>query len=53
MTTAGEMRGVDQGELIAKALPAIVRFASRQPAPFIANITASGFVELIDVKKYL
>ena len=53
MTAAGEMRGVDQGELIHKALRAIVRFAIKQKPPFIANITASGHVELLDVKKYM
>lgn len=31
----------------------MVRLVSKQSASFVANITASGYVELIDVKKYL
>jgi hypothetical protein len=53
MTAAGEMRGIDQGALIARALPAIVRLVRKRAAPFIANITASGRIDTLDVKRYL
>lgn len=51
LTAAGDLRGIDQGAIVAKAIRAIVRLAKRRP-PFIANITASGYVELLDVQKY-
>jgi hypothetical protein len=51
LTAAGEMTGAEQGALIAKALPRIEQLASRRP-PFIANITASGYVQMLDVPKY-
>lgn len=52
MTTAGEMTGADQGELIQKALKRIERLLTKTRPPFIANITATGHVELLDVRKY-
>lgn len=51
LTAAGELTGADQGALIGKALPRIERLSKRRP-PFIANITASGWVELLDLPKY-
>lgn len=53
MTAAGEVRGADQGELIQKAMRAIVRITTKHKPPFIANITAAGKVELLDVTKFL
>lgn len=52
MSAAGEMRGEDQGRLIAKALPRMVRVAMKTRPPFVANITAAGRVELLDTPKY-
>ena len=51
LTAAGDMRGRDQAAIIAKAMRAIVRLSKRRP-PFIANITAAGHVEFLDLKKY-
>jgi len=51
LTAAGDLRGIDQAAIVAKAMRSIVRLAKRRP-PFIANITASGHVELLDVRKY-
>jgi hypothetical protein len=51
MTAAGEMTGADQGALIAKALPRMVRISVRRP-PFIANITAAGHVQLLELPRY-
>jgi hypothetical protein len=52
MTAAGQLKGEDQGRLIAKALPRVVRLATKTRPPFVANITASGHVELLDTPKY-
>lgn len=51
MTMAGEMTGADQGELIGRALKRIVLLAAKTKPPFLANITASGNVELIQLRK--
>lgn len=48
MTAAGEMTGADQAELMRKALRAVERLVAKKKPPFVANITASGHVYLVN-----
>lgn len=47
--TAGTLTGADQAEVFRKALPKMCRIAQKTKPPFVANITASGHVQLLDL----
>lgn len=46
--SGGNLSGVEMAESITGALPRILRLIAKTPAPFIARITGSGDVALID-----
>lgn len=46
--TGGNMSGVEMAESIVAALPRMLRLIETTPAPFIARITGSGAVDVID-----
>jgi hypothetical protein len=46
--TGGNLSGVEMRESIIAALPRILRVAESTPPPFIARITGSGSVAVID-----
>jgi hypothetical protein len=41
----GDLSGAELAEILVKALPRVLRFASRHAPPFMANITRQGKVE--------
>ncbi len=45
--TAGDLQGTEMAAIFLKALPAMNRFAARNPPPFIARVTRSGSVALL------
>ena len=45
--TAGDLQGTEMATIFTKALPAINRFAARNPPPFIATITKAGSVSML------
>jgi predicted nuclease of predicted toxin-antitoxin system len=51
--TAGNLRGEQQAEIFAKALPKMLRILAKTPAPFVAHVTATAQVEVIDIARYL
>jgi PIN like domain len=46
--TGGNMSGVEMAEIITECASKLLRIAARTPAPFVARITGSGDVEVID-----
>jgi hypothetical protein len=50
--TSGGLKGEDQRRVFGDALPRMLRILRRQPAPFIARVTADSDVEIIDINKY-
>jgi hypothetical protein len=46
--TGGNMSGVEMAESIVGAIPRMRRIIETTPAPFIARITGSGSVEVIE-----
>lgn len=46
--TGGNMGGVEMAESIVSAIPRMLRIIDTTPGPFIARITGSGAVELIE-----
>lgn len=46
--SGGNLSGVEMAESIIGALPRMLRLIAKTPAPFIARITGSGDVALID-----
>jgi predicted nuclease of predicted toxin-antitoxin system len=51
--TAGNINGEQQAEIFAKALPRMLRILARTPAPFIAHVTATAQVAVINISRYL
>lgn len=49
--TSGNLTGADMAAGFERALPAMKRLYKKQPAPFIATITASGGVTLLAIDK--
>ncbi|HWQ69948.1 MAG TPA: hypothetical protein VN494_08345 [Patescibacteria group bacterium] len=47
--TGGNLQGEEMGRTFVKALPAIRRFVSRNPPPFVATVTRSGSVSIVFV----
>jgi predicted nuclease of predicted toxin-antitoxin system len=45
--TAKNLQGSEMANILVRALPAIQRFATRHPPPFIAKITRSGRVSML------
>lgn len=50
--TAKGLRGEQNGEIIAKALPAIRRILSKHPGPFIAKISRGAGVALFEFPEH-
>lgn len=50
--TAKGLRGEQNGEIIAKALPAIRRILSKHPGPFIAKISRGAGVTLFELPEH-
>jgi predicted nuclease of predicted toxin-antitoxin system len=46
--TGGNMSGIEMAESIVAAIPRILRILATTPSPFIARITGSGAVDVID-----
>jgi hypothetical protein len=46
--TGGNMSGVEMAESIVAAIPRMLRVIAATPAPFVARITGSGAVDVID-----
>ncbi len=46
--SGGNLSGIEMAESIVGALPRMFRLIAKTPAPFIARITGSGDVALID-----
>lgn len=44
---AGNLSGREMAEVFVKALPAMRRFVTQYPAPFIARVTRSGAVSML------
>ena len=51
--TAGNMTGEQQGDLLKRALPRILRILKKTDPPFIAHITTSAEVAVLDLARYL
>jgi hypothetical protein len=45
--TAGDIDGPSMAAVFVKALPAILRFSVRHPAPFIATVTKTSSVKIL------
>lgn len=45
--TAGDLRGTEMAGTFLRALPAMTRFASQHPAPFIARVSKTGTVAML------
>ena len=50
--TAKGLRGEQNGEIIAKALPAIRRMLSKHPGPFIAKVNRGAGVTLFELPEH-
>ena len=46
--TGGNLSGVEMAEVLVRALPRMYRVIETTPPPFIARVTGSGAVDLID-----
>ncbi len=51
--TSGNLRADQMAEAFLTALPKIARFLQRYPCPFIARVTKTGDVEMIQDKEQL
>ena len=45
--TGGNLQGAEMAQIFVGALPAINRFVSKYPPPFIAKVTRSGTVSML------
>jgi hypothetical protein len=50
---SANLTGPEQADVFVKALPAIRRICAKQKPPFVARVTRSADVEVIDVDRYL
>ena len=50
--TAGDIDGPSMASVFVKALPAMLRFSMKHPAPFIATVTKSSSVRLLPLIKH-
>ena len=48
---SGNMSGKEMAATVVKALPRIQRFIGKHPPPFIARITRSGDVRMIELQE--
>lgn len=47
--TGGNLQGEEMSQTFVKALPAIHRFVSKNPPPFVATVTKGGLVSMVFV----
>ncbi len=48
--TGGNMSGIEMAESIVAAIPRMLRLVAATPPPFIARITGSGTVDVIETR---